>query len=219
MLSLDDYYLSREDRVQKAASVHPLYAQRGVPGTHDLDALLADIDALVAGEQQRALPLFDKSTDDRNPEARHIDLTEPAGLLIVEGWCIGALPQTDSELAASINDIEARDDPDGSFRRRVNRATARYRQALATRLDAFWYLRPPAWQQVLEWRWQQECDLPSDRRRLRDPADVAAFLALFQRLSEHMQQLTAPGANAWADLIIPLDDLHRPQLETAHEPA
>ena len=35
-LSLDDFYLTKEERNQLAKNIHPLLAQRGVPGTHDI---------------------------------------------------------------------------------------------------------------------------------------------------------------------------------------
>ena len=35
-LSLDDLYLSRAERARAAAEIHPLFATRGVPGTHDV---------------------------------------------------------------------------------------------------------------------------------------------------------------------------------------
>ena len=36
ILSLDDIYLSGADRLQRANTIHPLLATRGVPGTHDV---------------------------------------------------------------------------------------------------------------------------------------------------------------------------------------
>ena len=40
VLSIDDFYLSKAKRKRLAASVHPLLAIRGVPGTHDVHRLL-----------------------------------------------------------------------------------------------------------------------------------------------------------------------------------
>ena len=38
-LSLDDVYLTRAERAALAARIHPLFAVRGPPGTHDLALL------------------------------------------------------------------------------------------------------------------------------------------------------------------------------------
>jgi pantothenate kinase-related protein Tda10 len=36
VLALDDLYLTKAERQRLAADVHPLFATRGVPGTHDV---------------------------------------------------------------------------------------------------------------------------------------------------------------------------------------
>jgi D-glycerate 3-kinase len=43
ILSLDDIYLTRAERLQLAREVHPLFATRGAPGTHDVALGLATI--------------------------------------------------------------------------------------------------------------------------------------------------------------------------------
>ncbi|MYJ73656.1 MAG: hypothetical protein F4089_00575, partial [Gammaproteobacteria bacterium] len=39
VLSIDDFYLTKEQRLQLAEDVHPLLATRGPPGTHDVAGL------------------------------------------------------------------------------------------------------------------------------------------------------------------------------------
>ncbi|WP_293826963.1 AAA family ATPase [uncultured Brevundimonas sp.] len=46
VLSLDDVYLTRAERATMARQVHPLFATRGPPGTHDLDLLHRVLDRL-----------------------------------------------------------------------------------------------------------------------------------------------------------------------------
>jgi len=62
-VSLDDYYLSKAQRRQLAENIHPLLAQRGVPGTHNIAQALADARAVLAGTKV-ALPQFDKALDE-----------------------------------------------------------------------------------------------------------------------------------------------------------
>ena len=45
-LSLDDVYLTKAERAAMAARVHPLFATRGPPGTHDLGLLNRLLDRL-----------------------------------------------------------------------------------------------------------------------------------------------------------------------------
>ena len=71
VVSLDDYYLPLEDRQELADRMHPLFLTRGVPGTHDFDRLIRDLDRLRAGDiDGLRMPVFDKSRDDRSPESK-----------------------------------------------------------------------------------------------------------------------------------------------------
>ena len=82
-LSLDDFYLGKAERAQRAERVHPLFQTRGVPGTHDIDALTAAVDALFRPGAPLALPEFDKALDDRAAAPRLQQ--RPADCLILEG--------------------------------------------------------------------------------------------------------------------------------------
>ncbi|HKK22797.1 MAG TPA: hypothetical protein VJ947_03845, partial [Pseudohaliea sp.] len=68
-LSLDDFYLTRAERRALAATVHPLLATRGVPGTHDIDLLRRTLGDLMGqgGTKVVHVPRFDKARDDRAP--------------------------------------------------------------------------------------------------------------------------------------------------------
>ena len=62
-LSLDDLYLGRTVRAGLAEQVHPLFATRGPPGTHDTAIGIATLDAVKAGRPVM-LPRFDKRADE-----------------------------------------------------------------------------------------------------------------------------------------------------------
>ena len=62
-LSLDDFYLTKVERNHLAATIHPLLATRGVPGTHDVQLAIDSIQSLVAGKKT-LITRFDKSIDD-----------------------------------------------------------------------------------------------------------------------------------------------------------
>ena len=63
--SLDDVYLPSSLRRLIAQSVHPLFATRGPPGTHNVRQLNETIEELIAAGEgaQTVLPAFDKVTD------------------------------------------------------------------------------------------------------------------------------------------------------------
>ena len=153
-VSLDDYYLSQQARQQLAVKVHPLLAQRGVPGTHDIGKALADVQAVLAG-QAVALPQFDKAMDDRLADLPNQQLD----VLIVEGWCLGVSAEALDVLAEPVNDFEARADADGAWRSYVNQQLAGSYAELWAYLQPLIWLKAPDWSSVCRWRSQQEQQL------------------------------------------------------------
>jgi D-glycerate 3-kinase len=121
-VSLDDFYLTRARRQALAAQIHPLFATRGVPGTHDLPLLL-DVLLRVRSGRPVSLPVFDKLADDRLPP-QHWRRFARIDVLILEGWCIGARPQPAALLAEPINALEDAEDPHAIWRNHVNQALA-----------------------------------------------------------------------------------------------
>lgn len=184
-LSLDDVYLTRADRVRLAASTHPLLAVRGPPGSHDLDLAEAILDDLLAG-RPAMLPRFDKLADDRiEPEP----FGGGARLVLMDGWCLGATPQTTDALAAPVNALEREQDADGRWRQWTNAALAGPYQRFFGRFDAIIHLAAPDFDTVLDWRCEQEAgmlglppgDLPPERREA-----IGRFIQHFERITRHM---------------------------------
>lgn len=197
ILALDDFYLSRAEREGLAREVHLLLATRGVPGTHDIARLSQTIDALLAG-RAATVPRFDKARDDR---AETGDTVGPADVVILEGWCIGAEPQSDGALATPINALESGEDPDGTWRRWVNEHLATDYAALFARLDLTVLLRAPEFAVVERWRGEQEVHLGA---RGMESAAIARFVAHYERITSAMLASTP------ADLIVNLDEVRQP---------
>lgn len=208
VLSLDDLYLGREARRALADSVHPLLATRGVPGTHDVRMGRTLLDALRAGAAGLPLPRFDKARDDRLPRSRWPRLEAPVDVVLFEGWCVGATPEPEAALVTPVNELEREEDPDGLWRRFVNRALAEEYAELFAGLDALVMLRVPDFEAVRRWRQEQEAVLRDERGAERgagmSPQEVARFVAHYERLTRHMLR-TLP---ARADLVLELDRDH-----------
>jgi len=184
-LSLDDLYRTRAERQALARDVHPLFATRGVPGTHDVPLGLATIGALARGEAV-PLPRFDKGDDDRVPESEWPPAPAGTQVLLLEGWCLSAAPQPEAELVQPVNALEAAEDPDGTWRRAVNAALARDYPALWERIDRLIFLATPDWSVVAEWREQQEADLRQHAPGAMTPEQVARFIQHYERLTRWM---------------------------------
>lgn len=209
VLSLDDLYLTRTDRVRLAGDVHPLFATRGPPGTHDVALGCRVLDTLRAGEDI-ALPRFDKLADDRLPETGWPRIAERVDLVLFEGWCLNAVPEDDAALHVPLNALERDEDPGGVWRRYCNDALRRDYPALWSRIDALWFLQPPGFDIVRTWRWQQEQAMVAQdpARTGMDRAQLDRFIQHYERTSRHLLA-TLPGM---ADRTIALDEARTPRL-------
>ncbi|WP_198411217.1 phosphoribulokinase [Marinimicrobium alkaliphilum] len=212
-LSIDDVYLTRAERQQLARDVHPLFATRGVPGTHDLalaERVLAALRAARPGTLT-PLPRFDKAQDDRLPPDQWPVFEGRPAVILLEGWCLGAVPEPDGALAKPYNALERESDPEGLWRTSVNRALADY-QPWFSQLDCLVMLKAPSFEQVYEWRELQEQKLrarlsPEElaHSRVMSPAQVAHFISHYERLTRWMLD----EMPARADVVIALDAEHR----------
>ncbi len=207
VLSLDDLYLSRARRADLAAHVHPLFATRGPPGTHDIPQGLALLEALSKPGPTR-LPRFDKATDDPVPPDLWPEIQGPVDLVLLEGWCVGASPQPAEALPAPVNRLEAEEDPQGVWRAHANAELAGPYQVLFGRIDHLTLLRAPGFEVVAPWRTEQEDKLRRRRRATGQVSDramaadqIAAFIQLYERLTRHI----LATLHERADLVIELE--------------
>ena len=195
LANLFQSYLDEEFRI------HPLFATRGPPGTHDV-ALASHVFAALDRGEAVALPRFDKAQDDRAPPSDWPIVGPCLDVLIFEGWCIGASPQPDEALAAPINGLERDEDRDGVWRRYANAALDRY-QPLFARIDAQIFLRAPSFAVVHGWRLQQEEALRAkvvSGAGLMKAAQIARFIQHYERLTRWI----AAEMPARADLVAEL---------------
>ncbi len=210
-LSIDDFYYSKAKRQEMADRVHPLFASRGVPGTHDVDLALRLLEQLSAAgpEQQITLPGFDKSRDDCRPIDACEQLSGPIDIVILEGWFIGVKPQTADELTQAINDLEKTEDSDGRWRTHVNQQLAGAYQSLFGKLNMLLMLQAPGFEAVLQWRSLQEEKLRKHAEDgasgLMDRSAIERFIQHFERLTRHCLE-TLPDS---ADRVFRLDSDHR----------
>lgn len=204
--SLDDVYLTRAERAALADRIHPLFAVRGPPGTHDLDLLNQTLERLRSARPDEPvfLPAFDKLADDRRPHVEWPVFTGQPRAILLEGWCLGATPQDPATLIDPVNNLERDQDSDGVWRQRINDGLKTAYARLAADLDALVFLKAPGFDRILDWRVQQEAELTGaevpDRRR----GELARFVQAFERITRHM---LAGGVQA--DVVADLDADHR----------
>ncbi len=185
--SLDDFYLTKQERLKLAADIHPLLVTRGVPGTHDM-ALLYDTLESLKSKPITQIPVFDKASDDRAPiEMSHRVQGNPE-VIIIEGWCLGLPAESVASLEHPINELEANEDPDGEWRNYVNQALLSHYQRLNCMIDTLVMLQAPGFDCVLKWRKEQEQKLKAaypDSTETFDDEALERFLQHFERLTIH----------------------------------
>lgn len=204
-ISIDDVYLTRAEREAMACEVHPLFVTRGPPGTHDLGLLQQLIDTLSAAgpDDETRIPDFDKRGDDRLPVKDWRVFRGRPSAILIDAWCLGALPEEAAALMVPVNALEAERDADGGWRRAVNDLVGGACADFIAPFDAVLFLRAPSFDVVLDWRCQQEADLlgvaPADLPAA-DRDRLAGFIRYFERITRHMLD-----GGVRADVVVQLD--------------
>ncbi|MCO4757824.1 MAG: hypothetical protein KC477_07360 [Oceanospirillaceae bacterium] len=217
--SIDDLYRTHAEREQLGEDIHPLLATRGVPGTHDVQLGIDILESLCSGDDSRVtkIPVFDKSIDDRCSSEVWQEWFGPADVIVLEGWCVGATPQTDEALSSAINELELHEDQDAEWRRYVNTQLQAEYASLYEMMDVLLMLKVPSMDAVFEWRSLQEKKLaervkyiydtqqPTDHLRIMDEGQIKRFIQHYERLTRHMLD-EMPGR---ADVTLLLNENHK----------
>ncbi|MDC0233235.1 hypothetical protein OAJ95_04855 [Pelagibacteraceae bacterium] len=117
LLSIDDYYLSKNQRLKLSKKIHPLLLTRGVPGTHDIKALKYHINQFQNQNFPISTPVFNKLKDDISKKRKIIYNAE---ILLLEGWCCGSVPIANQYLFKNINNLENTYDKNRNWRKYYN---------------------------------------------------------------------------------------------------
>lgn len=192
-LSLDDFYLTKSERIQLGSTVHPLLETRGVPGTHDVKLAIDCIKSLVAGKKT-VITRFDKSIDDRAAAESLKTVKGKVGLIVIEGWCLGAKPENAEQLSQPINNLEEQDDRDAIWRNYVNDAIRDKYQPLFNLADQLIMLQAPSFDSVFHWRLEQEQKMVkrlekegiANRSGVMSKQQILRFISYFQRVTENI---------------------------------
>lgn len=185
-LSIDDFYLTRQERKALAEDIHPLLMTRGVPGTHDIALAIQVFSDLLASKLPVFVPRFNKSVDDRYSENDKIDM--PVDMVILEGWCVGSEPQAAALLTKPVNALESEQDVEANWRTYVNNQLASDYQQLFGMVDIWVMLKVPNFDCVYQWRLEQEEKLRAkvgEQQHVMSPEQVATFIQYYQRITQY----------------------------------
>ena len=208
VFSIDDFYKTKAERIKMSKKIHPLFATRGVPGTHDIKLLNKVIQKLKKKKFKSVLiPKFDKSTDDRFKKIKWQKIKKIPDIILLEGWCVGAIQQKKSELLRPINIIEKKLDKRLIWRNKVNNLLKNEYKKLFNKIDKLVYLKAPDFNQIFKWRLLQEqkLKLTSKSKKTMSKTQIKEFIMFYERITKHMMK----NFSKISDLTVFLDKNHR----------
>lgn len=189
VVSLDDVYLTRVSQVElaKRNAANPLLQYRGNPGTHDLPLLMKLIRDCRSGLEQVQIPRYDKSLHggrgDRLQQTMWDTVQGPLDVLLVEGWCLGFTPVSNTDTIAP--DLVP-----------INRELAKFEELYAS-LDGIVVIKVDSPDWVYEWREQQEQHLRSSGKPALSSDQVRDFVDRFMpAYKAYLPGLYAPTSSS-----------------------
>ena len=200
LLSIDDYYLSKNKRLKLSKKIHPLLITRGVPGTHNIAALRKDIINFQKKKFPIVAPLFNKLKDDISSKKKIIKKAE---ILLLEGWCCGSSPISREYLFKNINRLESTLDKNKVWRQYYNSQLQKDYKKVFSLFDQQIYIQAPSFTYILKWRYAQEKRnaLKSKDKKFMKKTDLRKFIQHYEKLTKWMIK-TMP---AKADMLIKID--------------
>jgi len=191
-ISIDDFYKTRKERISLSKRIHPMLLTRGVPGTHDINMMLGFFKKVKSEKFKRLkLPTFNKAIDDRSNKKRWYELNEKPDVIIFEGWCVGAKPETNKTLKKIINSMEKAKDQKKIWRKYVNYQLKSKYKNLYSQLNCLIYLKAKNFNLLQKWRLKQERKLWIKRKmksnsKIMNKGDVINFMQTYQRITQNM---------------------------------
>ena len=102
------------------------------------------------------MPKFEKAADNRLKKKYWYNIKQKPEIVILEGWCIGARPQSSSLIKKPINILEKYEDKDLKWKKYVNEKLKKEYKKLFAMIDHFIFMKIPNFKMVFKWRLLQE---------------------------------------------------------------
>ena len=223
ILSIDDFYKTRQERMTLSKTIHPLLVTRGVPGTHDIDLAMETLNKLskLNNGQSCSVPSFNKIFDDRSNKTEWPVIKNKVNIILFEGWCMGIPYQEKSALDNPINELEKFEDSNVQWRLFVNNQLKNEYRNLFRKLDDLIVLQAPSFKCVYQWRLLQETKLARQtemsksgkQMHIQTSKQIERFISHYERLTRHALDVLPEDAS-W---VIELDKEHNMKSLIRHE--
>jgi len=211
IISIDDFYKTRKERLILSQKVHPSLMTRGVPGTHDANIML-DFFKKVKRKKFRSLklPKFNKAIDDRCTRKLWYSIKKRPDVIIFEGWCVGAKAEKNNTLIKPVNSLEKLNDKKLTWRKFVNKQLQSKYKQLYDQLNCLLYLKSKNFSLLKQWRIKQEKKLRlknkrSNNHKIMNNKEVIKFMQTYQRVTQNMFK----NVPKYASIILYLNSNHQ----------
>ena len=188
--SIDNFYKTLEDRNKISNKIHPLLKTRGVPGTHDIN-LVKNFFNIIRKKKFKKIkiPKFEKAMDNRLEKKYWFNIKQKPEIVILEGWCVGARPQSNSLIRKPVNILEKYEDRDLTWRKYVNEKLKKEYKKLFAMIDHFIFIKIPNFNMVFKWRFLQENKLKKKshlKKKTMSSHEIKRFIMFYQRITLQM---------------------------------
>ena len=190
IVSIDDFYKTSKERYDMSKKIHYLFETRGVPGTHDV-SLIKKFFYSIKKEKFKSfmLPKFNKSLDDRVKNKNWAKISKKPEIVIFEGWCVGAKPQSNFLIKKPKNILEKFEDINLLWRKYVNNMLKKDYKKIFSNIDYFLFMKVPDFNSVFKWRLLQELKLGKTshfKKKIMSYNEIKRFVMFYERITLQM---------------------------------
>ena len=205
LLSLDNYYLSKKQRLLLSKKIHKLLVTRGVPGTHNIKELVKNVKQFNQKKYPITTPLFDKLIDDKIKLNKKIKTK--CDILFLEGWCCGSSEIPKKFLYKNINNLEKINDPKNQWRNFYNKKLKIEYKKLFKLFDELIFLKTSSFDNVYKWRLKQEKTNQSKNKKLKRMSanEIKVFVQHYEKITKWMIK----DLNKKAQIVIQFEKNHK----------
>ena len=211
VISIDDFYKTRKERIFLSKKIHPFLKTRGVPGTHDVSIMLNFFKKIKnTNFRSLKLPKFNKAIDDRCKRKLWYSIKKRPDVIIFEGWCVGARAESNITLKKTVNYFEKKGDKKLIWRKFVNQKLKSEYKKLYSNLNCLLFLKANNFNLLQAWRLTQEKKLwlknkKSSNNKIMNKKDIYEFMQTYQRVTQNMLKY----APKYASIILNLNSNHQ----------
>ena len=205
LLSLDNYYLTKKQRLLLSKKIDKLLVTRGVPGTHDIKELVKNVKQFNQEKYPITTPQFDKLIDDKIKLNKTIKTK--CDILFLEGWCCGSSEIPKKFLYKNINNLEKINDPKNQWRNFYNKKLKIEYKKLFKLFDELIFLKTSSFDNVYKWRLKQEKTNQSKNKKLKRMSanEIKVFVQHYEKITKWMIK----DLNKKAQIVIQFEKNHK----------